>query len=187
MSTLINFHGRKQQQGTVLVLSLAILSVLTLVAVTGMKTSVTEERMSGNIRSQEFAMQAAERALFDAINAIDNIPSEASLSADADGRLSIEGVEPDYFDPDTWADGSGLHTEADIFADGQVDRVPRWVFKYVGRRDVCGGSGSLDPSSVFNKFTDCQVSAFRITGHGTGLSPNSTKLIQAYYQRQLLP
>ena len=58
-----NKIGSNKQQGTVLVLSLIILSVLTLVAVTGMKTSITEEKMTGNLRDRELAYQAAEAAL----------------------------------------------------------------------------------------------------------------------------
>ena len=56
----------KHQQGSALLVSLIILVVMTLLGLSGMRTSVMEEKMAGNMRDSELAFQAAEAALRDA-------------------------------------------------------------------------------------------------------------------------
>lgn len=53
----------KRQQGAVLVVGLIILVVLTLLSVQVMRTNVVQERMAGNMRERNVALQAAEAAL----------------------------------------------------------------------------------------------------------------------------
>lgn len=60
------------QQGSVLIISLVLLLLLTMVGVTGMNMTSLEERMSGNYRDHEMAFQAAEAALVDAENFIES-------------------------------------------------------------------------------------------------------------------
>lgn len=54
---------RHLQQGSVLIVSLILLLLMTIVGVTGMNMTSLEERMSGNYRDHEMAFQAAEAAL----------------------------------------------------------------------------------------------------------------------------
>jgi len=63
---------RHFQQGSVLIVSLILLLLLTLVGVAGMNMTSLEERMSGNYRDHEMAFQAAEAALVEAENFIEN-------------------------------------------------------------------------------------------------------------------
>jgi len=63
---------QKLQQGSVLIVSLILLLLLTLVGVAGMNMTGLEERMSGNYKDQEMAFQAAEAALVEAENYIEN-------------------------------------------------------------------------------------------------------------------
>ena len=55
-----------RESGVALVVGLIVLTVLTLLAVTGMSTTQMEERMAGNYRDRTLAFQAAESALRDA-------------------------------------------------------------------------------------------------------------------------
>lgn len=52
-----------KQQGFVFVTGLVFLVVITLLGVTSMKTSTMEERMAGNLRDRNLALQAAEMGL----------------------------------------------------------------------------------------------------------------------------
>jgi len=63
---------RNRQLGSVLIVSLILLLLLTLVGVAGMNMTSLEERMSGNFKDQEMAFQAAEAALVEAENFIEN-------------------------------------------------------------------------------------------------------------------
>jgi type IV pilus assembly protein PilX len=50
----------RDQGGTVLVVSLVVLLVMTLVGITSMQTTLLEERMAGNLREHNLAFQAGE-------------------------------------------------------------------------------------------------------------------------------
>lgn len=54
---------RRQQKGAVLVFCLVFLAVLTMMGVSGMESTILEERMSANMRDHNLAFQAAESAL----------------------------------------------------------------------------------------------------------------------------
>lgn len=61
MRTLQNRSPRRER-GAILVVSLLLLLVLTILAVTTMRTSVFEERMAGNARDVNLAFQSSEAA-----------------------------------------------------------------------------------------------------------------------------
>ena len=63
---LINSH--KNQQGAVLVISLLLLVVITVLAVSGMNTATTELAMARNDQNYESAFQAAENGLEQAMS-----------------------------------------------------------------------------------------------------------------------
>jgi type IV pilus assembly protein PilX len=52
-----------RQRGAILVISMLILLVMTIIGVTGSRTTVLEERMAGNMRDKELSFQSAEAAL----------------------------------------------------------------------------------------------------------------------------
>jgi Tfp pilus assembly protein PilX len=56
-------HTVHRQSGMVLIVSLIILLLLTIIGVSGLRTTNLEERMAGNDRDQSVAFQAAETAL----------------------------------------------------------------------------------------------------------------------------
>lgn len=58
-----SFSARKQQKGAILVFCLVFLAVLTMMGVSGMESTILEERMSANMRDHNLAFQAAESAL----------------------------------------------------------------------------------------------------------------------------
>ncbi len=58
-----NFFLKQKQLGVTFVTGLIFLVVLTLLGITAMKTATIEERMSGNLRDRNLALQAAEMTL----------------------------------------------------------------------------------------------------------------------------
>ena len=56
-------HSSSKQKGAVLATSLIFLVILTVLAISGTKTSLLEEKMSANIKDKNLAFQAAETAL----------------------------------------------------------------------------------------------------------------------------
>jgi type IV pilus assembly protein PilX len=53
----------RKQGGFVLVVSLIFLIIMTMLAITAIRRTTLDEKVSGNLRSQEIGFQAAERAL----------------------------------------------------------------------------------------------------------------------------
>ena len=179
---------KKQQHGVVLLLSLIILSVLTLIAVTGMKTTINQEKMSGNFRDNELAHQAAESALQDAATFLDGITNIKQLT-NTNGLLE-SGTdptknEPDFFNDNTWATASNFTMGSNLGDGGtgniSLARAPRYVIKHIGFIDICAGEAAALFVAGAQTFTDCQYEIFRVTAQGSGISNNTSKILQMYY------
>lgn len=66
ITTMADNTLERRQRGMVLVVSLIILVVITLLAISAMRVTTLEERMAGNTRDRQLAFQAAEYALREA-------------------------------------------------------------------------------------------------------------------------
>jgi len=66
-------YGIRAQRGAVLVVALLFVMILSMLGVTAMQSTASEERMSGNSRDWNNALQAAEAALRDAWYDISNV------------------------------------------------------------------------------------------------------------------
>ena len=85
------FGAGNRQGGTVLVISMIILLAMTLIGITGMQTTVLEEKMTGNQRDRNLALQASEAGLRESLDWIEDKakrPIGMPLSVD-DGSTSI--------------------------------------------------------------------------------------------------
>lgn len=108
-----------QCQGIALVTSLVFLLVLTLLATGAMRETTLQERMAGNLRDRNLALQAAEAALREAENWVgstDGRQAAAALAAElADGH-AWDGANPPPTRPALpgFTDG-GLHAAAPAF------------------------------------------------------------------------
>ena len=71
------YPSSQRQNGAVLIISLFILLIMTLVGITSMSTTSLEEKMAGNMRDKNIALQASEAAL-----------------EDGEGWLAALGAEP---------------------------------------------------------------------------------------------
>jgi len=70
--TLTTPPNHQRQQGAALIVGLVLMTVLTLLAVSTMRTSTLELAMAGNAQYHEQATQMAESGIRDAISRIDN-------------------------------------------------------------------------------------------------------------------
>ena len=161
-------HAPSRQRGAVLVISLLILLIMTLIGITGMQTSVLEERMAGNYRDIALAFQASETALRDAESRIrDSIDGLTGFSDDcgSDGLCdATSGLS------EVWEDHTGvpLGTDTDTDADALelVEDPPiYWIEGYKVR----------PPGSPVWK------SQYRITAVGYGTHDTTQVLLQSVY------
>jgi type IV pilus assembly protein PilX len=76
-------HSFHKQHGTVLILSLLLLLVLTMLGLSSIQTTIMEEKMTGNMRDINQSFEATESALREAERWLDKQTSEPSPGSDA--------------------------------------------------------------------------------------------------------
>lgn len=165
------------QRGAVLVVSMLMLLVLTLVGITAMQLSTQQEKMSGNSRDMDIALQAAEAALRfgESRLAVVNLPDPASLPGWYDYQQESLRAPP-LRRPQDW--GGAVSIEYPINADyWDVAQSPRLTIEHVG--PVPDPDGSLDGGAVFN-----EIKAFRISARGTGGVASTSVVLQSTFQRR---
>ncbi len=163
-----------RQQGSILIISLIILLVLTMLGVSSMSTSTMEERMSGNSRDQSRAFQAAEVGLRRAEAFIDTIASTEAFGQNT--GLYAQGEPPDIGAEETWSDLNSIQ-----LPDGSVAGVtsqPRYVIEHMatqGQDDInIGGYGESSGMAA--------IDTYRVTVRATGGSDDAVVILQSYYR-----
>lgn len=167
-----------RQQGAVLVVSLIMLLVVTLIAVSGMQGTVMEEKMAGNTRDRNLAFQTTESALREAEIYIESLASLGGFTGSG-GLYGLLDDEPYYADEDTWAE-----TDEHIVASAPHGSyaAPRYFIKsYTIAR---GTEGALNLSGYGDNKGTGDVTVFNVTARGTGAGAESAEVIlRTYYGR----
>jgi len=167
-----------RQQGAVLIVSLIILLVLTLIGITGMRTTVLEEKMAGNMNDQNLAFQAAEAALRDGEDLMNTLVTNASFNGTA-GRLAATDTDPDWFNEATWSNTNSIAYSGTL---DYVKTQPRYVLKYISA--VTNTKGSLKTGG-YGSHRSSTVDQFRVTARGTGKSDTSKVILEAYFGKNM--
>lgn len=179
MAPLTPFPQRRQS-GTVLLVSLIVLLVMTLLGVASMRGATLEERMAGNWRDQNIALQAA----------------EAALRA---GEESIpEGFEPDlYIFPCTVAAECGVFEPDGAIRNSALDADANWedsARRYEG--DISGAAAA--PRFVVERrayvrdhlgtghgeHLETGVHLFQVTARGAGQTEATARVLQTGIARR---
>ena len=172
-----------RQKGAALLLSLVILLVLTLLAVSGMQGSIMQERMSTAQRDGMFALEIAETAMREAEATLDGLSDTTDFGSTTgfyDGTDPNSTV-PSPFTAATWdLDGSG---DPDNAVKGTtVNGVdPLFMFEYKGKVTV-------DPEAQlprdFSQYGGAGAAEFdyaRILVRTAGPSGSSMRLLEGFY------
>ena len=119
-----------KQRGAILVVTLMFLLVITMLAITSVQVSTSEERMSGNLKDWNIAMQAAESALRDAefdiygvcsVNAATCTLRSPVISGETLFGNQAAGVAPGTCNQATSYKGACLPPTPTYLADGKPD------------------------------------------------------------------
>lgn len=174
---------KQTQQGTVLIVALLMLVVMTILGVSSMSTTSLEEKMAGNFRDRQIAFNAAETALAQAEAYVnDNINSASVFNGNNGLYDSYDGpTQHDAFD-DAWWSGSNSIVLADTI--DEVSTQPRYTIEYRG--DIGADEGtSVNIGGYGESSGGGEITSFRITVRATGLSDNSVVFLQSYYGKRL--
>jgi type IV pilus assembly protein PilX len=147
--------GPQRQKGAVLVIALIMLLVITLASIATIRSTTLDERMAGNSRDRDKALQAAEAAVRVCLKQLTvDIPSTFT------GTILppvLSGTE-NWDVAANWASGSPNSVEVDMTAAAGLSSNPRCMVERLGTGDN-----------------------YRVTGRAVGGSDSSVVIIQATY------
>lgn len=164
-------NPRSRQRGAVLIVSLIVLLVVTMIAVSSMRGTVLEEKMAGNTRDRNVAFQTAESAIREAETFIEGVVSLGNF-AGAGGLFGETDPMPDYRDPNTWVDATRHVMSAQTYGSYNA---PQFFIKH--RTTVTGTEGAMNMSGYGDNKGTGDVSVFVITGRATGGGADSAEVI----------
>lgn len=169
---LMKYRG---QRGALLVMALIVLWVMTLIGLAAIQATSLAEKMAGNLRDLNAAMQSAESALREAESFIDGLSNTRDFGKSS--GLYTQGSAPNPYTSSTWQAGQSL------FASGDMGKIkqPQYFIEYIndygenlsGMNVLNYGSGSIGT-----------VSVFRIVARGTGLSGTASAMLEVFYGKQ---
>lgn len=177
------YNKTKNQRGSILIVSLMILVVLTMIGVSSMTSSSLQERMAGNFRDRQIAFQAAEMALAYAEEFARQNVNAASFFNNTNGYYEAYNGPTNLtaFNDSWWTNTASqvLPTAID-----QVRTQPRFVIEYrgdIGQEEGTsinlGGYGESSGSGI--------IANFRVTVRATGLSDKTVVVLQSNYGKRL--
>ncbi len=193
---IINQGTGSREQGSVLVISLLILLIMSLLSITSINNSVLEEKMAANSRNNQIAFQAAEAALragenFISINMVTNTPAGGSPAdtsctnglCDCDNRavsiggsgLSVNGCPFEYWTDATlnvWNTVYRPYTNTTLGPNNQA----KYIIEYMGKTQPV--IPDPDPRTCIT----CP-DMYRITALGENTSSGARVMLQSTFRK----
>jgi len=173
---------KTHQRGSVLIISLIIMLVLTIVGVSGMKTSLLEEKMAGNLRDSQLAFQAAEATLKQAEQYIEeNVVSINNFDNDGSDGFYDKSTERPW-ESINW-DNTDSIEYSNFDASYSINTPPRFIVQH-----LVSQKSNIDELNLDNYGQGSgagRIEMFLITARATGSSGNSVVMLQSTYGKRL--
>ncbi|GGK61656.1 pilus assembly PilX family protein [Amphritea balenae] len=159
--------ARIAERGMVLVVSLIILLAMTVIGLAGMEITSLEEKMTGSMRDRNVAFQAAESALNEAENFLENTRPLPDFT-DKDGLLSETG---------NWQTVNWENNLAVALYEGPgFDNLALPSAYVIEKLDYISHGVELGDAVTTDEY-------FRITARSQGLSGSAQVILQTVYKR----
>lgn len=165
------------QRGITLVMTLIFLLLLTILGVTAISTSTLQEKMSGNLRDQDVAFQAAESALRGGEDSV-NLLAQAAGNRNPDSQINctnciwtIGMAQP--LNDGWWAFwkneyGSSSKDLTQVYAD------PSFIIEY--------GGFSKDNINIGGWTASQGLHYYRVTARAEGVTPTARAMLESTYR-----
>lgn len=170
------FGGARRERGAAMVVALIMLVVLTVLGTATARMTLLEERMTGNTQDRRVAFQAAEAGLREGEDLL-----ELPVLPDFDGANGLyQPADPDV-DP-LWRtvnfdDGATRSYDGLANADGPLANAgARYFVEELPRVPTAGVSLAADTPVD-------DVSFYRVTARGVGISGTAAVTLQTTYRR----
>jgi type IV pilus assembly protein PilX len=185
-----NTPGKSRQSGTALITSLLLLLVLTVLGIVMMRTSVMQERMAGNTRDLNMALQGGEAGLRygEAVLAAlpsspTPVPSPAVPCAPVCdiGVLPLAITDPAQFDwtntnnATKYGQGGVAASLSGAAGSGKLSDEPRYTLEY---------SGFIPDNAEGPKTWNDGRVVFQVTSRSTGGSGMTNTVVRSTYARR---
>jgi type IV pilus assembly protein PilX len=179
---------RRAQRGLSLITALLFMVAALILGVSVVGINAMQERMIGNAKDRELAMQAAEAALRDAeLDISSNLGATSVFSANCSDGLCTPPSQRSAPNPlpvheqtgFSWADAAkvrlyGQYTAVAAFP--KVAQAPAYVIEKLGGMGVAPGESEIDSSGPSRM-------AYRITARATGAREDTVVVLQSIYAR----
>ncbi|MFP4315018.1 MAG: PilX N-terminal domain-containing pilus assembly protein [Desulfovibrionales bacterium] len=158
-----------KENGSALVIAIVFLLILTVLGLVGMKGAVLEERMTGNTRDRELGFRAAEAALREA----EEFLQQPVLPPFNDPGEGLYGMDGTLLSTLNWDNADSKAYQGSLEG---VSQVPRYVIEELPA--VSSGGDLLFPDEPLpdDRF-------FRISARGIGGSQTAVVILQSTYRR----
>jgi len=171
-----------RQRGAILVVSLVLLLIMTILAITISQTTRMQERMTGNARDSDLSFQAAEAGLRRAETFLETSASQPVACAAA-GCVVYQIATPQAVLPfdlrnqikSWWDNNAQLYSAATGQTIPGVTVQPQYVIQELG---------FIPDSLTVGKGVPSGRTFYRNTAHGYGGSPAAQAVIEGTYTRR---
>ncbi|SFR86472.1 type IV pilus assembly protein PilX [Marinobacter daqiaonensis] len=166
------------QSGAALILSLLLLLVMSLLAISSMQGTVMQERMVSAEREGMVSLEVAESAIRDAEIFIDGLTTLTGFNGN-NGLFGMGNATPDPIANATWVGGNVR--DATVVVVNGTNVTPRFFVEHVGdaenQENLMEGQGYSGPVAT-------EAQAFRIVAWSPGVTGSSQRVIESFYTRQ---
>lgn len=171
--TMKLYHSSKQQ-GVALVISLIMLLLMTLLAVSSMNTTVLEEKMAGNYKDRNMAFQAAEAGLRAGEAYLRTTPVLPTFDGSTSGLYQPSLSGQSQWDIVDWTDVGGDVIQYTGSLSG-LAASPLYIIEEL--LPVSDAGGSLEAGvAAENRY-------YRVTSQAVGGSDTAFVMLQTTYKR----
>ncbi|HQQ63286.1 MAG TPA: PilX N-terminal domain-containing pilus assembly protein [Pseudomonadales bacterium] len=185
-----------RQRGAVLIVGMIMLLLLTLLGVAGMRDTLLQEKMTGNMRDRETAFQSAEAALREAegrisgstkitmTNGTSGLYARATLT-DLYRTYSNAAVsETKYWKTYSWINNGACTNSVQYSASNTSGQLPNVAQQpcYV-IEELPGAMSPVAGSTNGGTTTGKTITDYRITARGVGLTTDAVVILQSVYRR----
>jgi len=180
MVVAMSSFSTKNQKGVVLMITLAILLVVTILGVSTVQSTNVQVRMARNARDGRVAFQASEASLRIAEDFLSTESSLNAYQANTSGKYEERGVgeTPRWEEDATWDD------EANSIEVTYTDSIesPRYIIEFI--ETVVSEEDRLNMDNVGGGTGSGRTQMFRVTAYGTGKTASAKSKIQSTYGRR---
>ena len=172
---------QSRQQGATLIMTLLVLLVVSLLAISSAERATLQDRMVGSQRDADIAFEMAEEALSEAETLL-----ETGQVTPAD--FSSQGEAPDPYEHATWEPGGGsreaTQTHNRWVKEYSDATIPRFIIERIGRIGD-GGEGNVMVGGRQQLAAGGQMEGYRIIVRSRGATGHSDRILEGYFAADL--